>query len=117
MNSTNRNLHFRLRNAYPWLSHVLGFLACFLAANLACAQAVPLQAASELASSETVGARNALKVTEPEVWNAHGQLTVVTQKHGTFSSPYAGPNSLQPNEGAKETVDGTLFLGDRKSVV
>ncbi len=43
----------------------------------------------------------------------HGQLTVVTQQHGAFASPYMGSNSLRPDEGSKETVDGTLFLGLR----
>lgn len=52
-------------------------------------------------------------VSASESWNAHGQLTVVTQRHGTFTSPYVGPNSLRSDEGTKETVDGTLFLGIR----
>ena len=52
-------------------------------------------------------------VSVSESWSAHGQLTVMAQRHGTFTSPYVGPNSLRSDEGAKETVDGTLFLGIR----
>ncbi|CAM3846789.1 carbohydrate porin [Roseateles saccharophilus] len=48
-----------------------------------------------------------------EEWNWHVQATSTTQRHGSFSSPYAGPNSLPPHESAKETVDATLFLGLR----
>lgn len=50
---------------------------------------------------------------EPESWGWHWQATNTTQKHGTFTSPYAGAQSLPSVEGAKETLDTTLFLGVR----
>ncbi|MBV8501387.1 MAG: carbohydrate porin [Paucibacter sp.] len=49
----------------------------------------------------------------PESWGWHVQLTDMTQKHGSFNSPYAGANSLPSHESAKETFDATLFLGVR----
>lgn len=42
----------------------------------------------------------------------HGQATYVIQATPGFASPYAGPNSLTPNQ-ARETVDVTLFAGLR----
>jgi high affinity Mn2+ porin len=41
------------------------------------------------------------------------QVTNVTQRHDAFHAPYSGPNSLKPDEGAKETTDATLYLGWR----
>ena len=70
---------------------------------------VPLAAAQSDASAAT--APQVTAPTEPETWNVHGQFTNVTQKHGSFKSPYAGNNSLPSPEEAKETVDATLFLG------
>jgi high affinity Mn2+ porin len=46
-------------------------------------------------------------------WNAHGQMTVIAQGHGTFRSPYVGPNSLSPNPQARNTSTMTAFLGFR----
>ncbi|MBV8470145.1 MAG: carbohydrate porin [Burkholderiaceae bacterium] len=48
-----------------------------------------------------------------ESWGWHWQATNTTQKHGTFTSPYSGPQSLLSVESAKETLDTTLFLGAR----
>jgi high affinity Mn2+ porin len=42
----------------------------------------------------------------------HGQTTFVEQLTAPFHSPYAGPNSLSPRQGA-ETFDLTLMLGLR----
>lgn len=46
-------------------------------------------------------------------WNLHGQFTVVAQRHGRFTSPYEGPNSLKAVEGLKTTMDATAFVGLR----
>ncbi|WP_203311073.1 carbohydrate porin [Sphingomonas beigongshangi] len=48
----------------------------------------------------------------PERFALHGQATYVVQATPSFASPYAGPNSLTPNQ-ARETVDVTLFAGLR----
>src|SRR6202034_1946318 len=40
----------------------------------------------------------------------HGQFTYVEQATDSFRAPYAGPNSLSPNEG-RETTDLTLYAG------
>lgn len=42
----------------------------------------------------------------------HAQLTYTEQEVGGFTAPYAGPNSLHPDQG-KETVDATVYLGRR----
>jgi len=47
-----------------------------------------------------------------EAWALHGQFTYVEQETNSFHAPYAGPNSLTPNQG-RETTDATLFLGAR----
>ncbi len=48
-----------------------------------------------------------------EAYSVHGQFTHLTQQHPPFRAPYAGANSLQASEAAKETTDLTLFLGLR----
>jgi len=40
----------------------------------------------------------------------HGQFTYVEQETDSFRAPYAGPNSLSPNQG-RETTDLTLYAG------
>jgi high affinity Mn2+ porin len=47
-----------------------------------------------------------------EPWAIHGQFTYVEQNTDSFRAPYAGPNSLSPNQG-RETSDATLYLGAR----
>jgi high affinity Mn2+ porin len=42
----------------------------------------------------------------------HGQFTYIEQETGSFKAPYAGPNSLSPDQG-RETTDLTLFAGAR----
>jgi high affinity Mn2+ porin len=42
----------------------------------------------------------------------HGQFTYVEQETDSFRAPYAGPNSLSPNQG-RETTDLTLYIGAR----
>jgi high affinity Mn2+ porin len=46
----------------------------------------------------------------PETFAVHGQFTYVEQEDSGFTAPYAGANSLNPNEG-RETTDATLYLG------
>jgi high affinity Mn2+ porin len=50
---------------------------------------------------------------ENEQWAVHGQLTNITQLNSHFTSPYSGPNSLNPNGPTEETTDLTLFAGRR----
>jgi high affinity Mn2+ porin len=54
----------------------------------------------------------AVIVPTDEAWAVHGQLTYVEQNSNSFNAPYAGPNSLTPDQG-RETVDSTLYLGAR----
>lgn len=50
---------------------------------------------------------------EDERYGVHFQATVITQHHGSFTSPYAGTNSLRPEEPRRTSVTSTLFLGAR----
>lgn len=50
---------------------------------------------------------------QPENWAIHGQVTNVTQFHPAFTSPYRGPDSLDPGSRGDETVDTTLYIGVR----
>ncbi len=49
----------------------------------------------------------------PERYSIHGQFTNVTQFHTAFTSPFRGPNSLDPGNRGDETMDATLFAGIR----
>ncbi len=42
----------------------------------------------------------------------HGQFTYIEQETDSFTAPYAGTNSLSPDQG-RETTDATLYLGAR----
>ncbi len=48
-----------------------------------------------------------------EAWAIHGQSTLVEQYHPAFTSPYTGPESLNPGSRGDETIDVTLFAGFR----
>jgi high affinity Mn2+ porin len=50
---------------------------------------------------------------DAEGWALHGQATFVWQYHPVFTSPYRGPNSLDPGKRGDETFDATLFAGVR----
>ncbi|MFZ6847739.1 carbohydrate porin [Undibacterium sp. RuRC25W] len=78
--------------------------------------------ASENTSPNSESTANATKTIENKVddattlteeWAIHGQITNVTQKHASFTSPYRGQQSLSPSGRMEETTDITLFLGRR----
>ncbi len=48
-----------------------------------------------------------------ERWNLFFQATSIGQHHGTFRSPYQGPNSLQPQPESHVSLTTTLFFGLR----
>jgi high affinity Mn2+ porin len=50
---------------------------------------------------------------DADLFAVHGQGTLVEQYHPRFSSPYVGPQSLNPGQRGDETVDVTAFLGVR----
>ncbi len=50
--------------------------------------------------------------TADQAFAIHGQATYVEQETGSFASPYAGTNSLSPDQG-RETSDATAFVGAR----
>lgn len=99
------------KRAIGSLSAIAAGVALFgmLAGRAACADdesagsaapALPLQSADRYAPAA-------------EQWALHGQLSNIAQKHSVFSSPYMGPNSLDPNGRMEETSDITLFAGKR----
>ncbi|THD61143.1 carbohydrate porin, partial [Phenylobacterium sp.] len=49
----------------------------------------------------------------PESFAVHGQVTFVDQGNAAFTSPYRGPNSLDPAARGRETADVTLYAGAR----
>jgi high affinity Mn2+ porin len=75
------------------------------------AWAAPLLAglAASVASAEDTPAPGSAAAQDFAI---HGQATFVLQGTPGFSSPYAGPNSLTPNQ-RKETIDATLYVGVR----
>ena len=48
-----------------------------------------------------------------QTWAIHGQSTFVEQANAAFTSPYSGPNSLNPRAVGKETWDVTAYAGVR----
>src|ERR1039458_1144149 len=49
----------------------------------------------------------------PERWNLYYQATSIGQTHSTFTSPYAGPFSLQNIAEHDVSLTTTLFFGLR----
>lgn len=68
------------------------------------------RASSALAADESRD--STLPSITEERFAIHGQFTYVEQETDAFRSPYAGPNSLSPNQG-RETTDLTLYAGAR----
>ncbi len=52
---------------------------------------------------------------DPETWNLYYQATSIGQNHGTFTSPYAGPLSLEANPERDVSLTTTLFFALRLS--
>jgi high affinity Mn2+ porin len=48
----------------------------------------------------------------PQAFAVHGEFTYIEQEDSGFSAPYAGPNSLTPDQG-RETVDASLSIGTK----
>lgn len=64
------------------------------------------------AQTAPVPAQDAPATATTENWAVHGQATIVVQGVTGFASPYAGPNSLAPNQ-VQETIDATAYVGVR----
>ena len=67
-----------------------------------------IAAFSRLALADQIAASS-----DAQEWNIHFQTTTVTQTHGSFTSPYQGPNSLNPNFEIPSSVTSTLFVGHK----
>jgi len=59
------------------------------------------------------GALRAQGEADAQRWNLYYQATSIGQYHGTFRSPYAGPNSLQDYPERDVSLTTTLFFGLR----
>lgn len=74
----------------------------------------PYAAAASGAAGPPEGAGQAIAaVAAQQPWDVQGQFTNVTQFNPSFSSPYAGRNSFNPDSHSSETTDLTLFAGMR----
>jgi high affinity Mn2+ porin len=85
---------------------IAGFEICLAAAALSLASARP-------AAAEDAPAVAAPPAEARERWAIHGQATFVDQGTFAFTSPYRGPNSLDPAARGRETADVTLYAGVR----
>jgi high affinity Mn2+ porin len=70
-------------------------------------------AALSLAAATSAVAEDGSDAAAPESWALHGQATFVDQANAAFTSPYRGPNSLDPAARGRETTDVTLYAGLR----
>ncbi len=95
-----------VRRAAMFRAAPLGRLAgpCFGLA-VAWASAAPAQTA------EAAPAASAAPAEADQTWAVHGQATFVDQGNLAFTSPYRGPNSLDPGMRGRETADVTLYVG------
>lgn len=64
-------------------------------------------------AAEEAPAATAATAESAEPYSLHAQATSVTQRQGSFRSPYQGDNSLTPQRSQKETADITAYLGLR----
>src|ERR1700727_1467586 len=87
-----------------------GRAACIALNCLLIAGFLPWRATSALGADESQGSTSP-SITE-ERFAIHGQFTYVEQETDSFRAPYAGPNSLSPDQG-RETTDLTLYTGAR----
>jgi high affinity Mn2+ porin len=75
---------------------------------------LPLAAASlGLSTASAAVQADGADAAAPQAWNVHAQFTGVLQYHPAFTSPYQGPNSLDPGNNGRETTDLTLYGGVR----
>jgi len=92
----------------PWIRIVLIVLCSTRIGDaVAAVDAGTAEQATSPAGSDSAAAA------PPEIWSVHGQFTNITQYHPAFTSPYEGPNSLDPGNNGRETIDLTLFAGAR----
>src|SRR3984893_4190954 len=85
-----------------------------LALAFLCPQAAPAQDSGlQLAYANGQQPAGDPRVSEVEDWAVHGQTTFVAQYHPRFPALFSGPNSLTPQNQARETYDLTLYAGLR----
>jgi high affinity Mn2+ porin len=88
-------------------------LLCGLAPSPALAQdASPAAPSSATGPTATSPVTSPLSDGAPERFAIHGQATLTVQGTPGFATPYAGANSLSPNQ-VKETFDVTAYFGAR----
>ncbi len=67
------------------------------------------------AQSDTPPPDGNASAADPETWNLYYQATSIGQHHGSFTSPYAGPLSLEANPERDVSLTTTLFFALRLS--
>jgi high affinity Mn2+ porin len=77
------------------------------------AAAAVLMSGAAVAQTVDQGAPDQAPAAPPQAWAVHAQATFVLQGHDAFSSPYRGPQSLDPAARGNETADVTLYAGVR----
>ncbi len=87
-----------------------------LPASMAQAQQTDGQATTPTdGRAAAAGAPNSAPAEEPERWNLYFQATSIGDSHGTFTSPYTGPLSLQDYPERDVSLTTTLFFAARLS--
>ena len=81
---------------------------------LACVVCLPGAAQAQSAPNPEASTEPAATTDQPsEIWAIHAQSTFEEQYHPAFTSPFRGPNSLDPGSRGNETFDATLYAGVR----
>ncbi|MBV8892614.1 MAG: hypothetical protein JO266_11700, partial [Acidobacteria bacterium] len=94
-----------------WLNKQVGLFALLLSVALSsAAQSSPDQQSQP---SQNMPAQTNAAPADPERWNLFWQATSIGQSHGTFTSPYEGPYSLQDYPEHTVSLTTTLFFGLR----
>jgi high affinity Mn2+ porin len=81
--------------------------------RLAKAALILLVGAAAVASAQDAPQANEGAAASEPRFDAHFQLTTVTQAHPSFPAAYSGTNSLSPESEHETTVTSTLYLGAR----
>lgn len=96
--------HFKIHTARVVMGLLFVLYCCFCQ--------VAIAAPAEVQAPPSSDSTNVAEVA-PAAWSLYGQFTNVTQWHPAFTSPYEGPNSLDPHSDNNETSDLTVYAGYR----
>jgi high affinity Mn2+ porin len=92
---------------------MLGWVLVALAAPMSAQDVPPPAPAGPGASVTPPEPATSIEQTESERWNLYFQATAIGDYHGTFTSPYSGPLSLQDYPERDVSLTSTLFFTAR----